>query len=127
MQAFYQYRELLFSIAYRMLGSASDSEDMLQETFIRWQASFGEDIRSHRAFLVTVISRLCIQHLDSARQRREEYVGQWLSEPIFTGERSDPSASSRMNESLSMAFLLLLKKLTPTERAAFFIARGLRL
>src|SRR6266446_6584824 len=74
---FDQYRSLLFSIAYRMLGSVTDAEDMLQETFIRWQQSARENIRSPRAFLVTIISRLCINHLQSARVQREEYVGQW--------------------------------------------------
>jgi len=104
-----------------MLGSAADAEDMLQETFIRWQQSPQTEIESSRAFLVTIVSRLCLQQLESARARREEYVGQWLPEPIFTGQRSDPSESYRMNESLSMAFLLLLEKLTPAERAAFLL------
>lgn len=119
--AFNQYRELLFSIAYRMLGSAADAEDMLQETFIRWQQSAQTEIESPRAFLVTIISRLCIQQLESARVKREQYVGQWLPEPIFTGEHSDPAESTRMQESLSMAFLLLLEKLTPAERATFLL------
>lgn len=119
--AFNQYRQLLFSIAYRMLGSAADAEDMLQETFIRWQQSAQTEIESPRAFLVTIISRLCIQQLESARVKREQYVGQWLPEPIFTGEHSDPSESTRMQESLSMAFLLLLEKLTPAERATFLL------
>src|SRR5713226_9347447 len=74
---FDQYRGLLFSVAYRMLGSVADAEDMLQETFIRWQQAPNNDIRSPRAFLITIISRLCINHLQSARVRREEYVGQW--------------------------------------------------
>ncbi len=78
---FDQYRSLLFSVAYRMLGSVADAEDMLQETFIRWQNAPDEEIRSPRAFLVTIISRWCINHLQSARVRREEYVGQWLPEP----------------------------------------------
>src|SRR4051812_11661762 len=79
---FDQYRSLLFSVAYRMLGSVADAEDMLQETFIRWQQAAHDDIRSPRAFLVTIISRLCITHLQSARVQREEYVGQWLPEPL---------------------------------------------
>jgi RNA polymerase sigma-70 factor (ECF subfamily) len=120
LNTFESYRELLFSIAYRMLGSAADTEDMLQETFIRWQQTQSE-VESPRAFLVTIISRLCIQQLESARAKREEYVGQWLPEPIFTGHFSDPSATSRMNESLSMAFLLLLEKLSPAERATFLL------
>ncbi len=73
---FDQYRSLLFSIAYRMLGSVADAEDMLQDTFIRWQQSAEDSIRSPRAFLVTIVSRLCINHLQSARVQREEYVGQ---------------------------------------------------
>jgi len=121
LEIFHQYKDLLFSIAYRMLGSAADAEDMLQETFIRWQQSTQTEIESPRAFLVTIISRLCLQHLESARVKREEYVGQWLPEPIYTGEHSDPSATSRMQESLSMAFLLMLEKLTPAERAAFLL------
>jgi RNA polymerase sigma-70 factor (ECF subfamily) len=118
---FSQHKPLLFSIAYRMLGSVADAEDKLQETFIRWQRSSLAEIESPRAFLVTVISRLCIQHLQSARLKREEYVGQWLPEPILTGDDSDPSGTFQMQESLSMAFLLLLEKLTPIERAAFLL------
>ena len=119
--AFSQYRSLLFSIAYRMLGSVADAEDMLQETFIRWQKSSDEEIRSPRAFLVTIISRLCINHLQSARVQREEYIGQWLPEPLLTGPESDPSERFRVDESLSMAFLVLLERLTPMERAVFLL------
>jgi RNA polymerase sigma-70 factor (ECF subfamily) len=118
---FDQYRSLLFSVAYRMLGSVADAEDMLQETFIRWQQAPDDDIRSPRAFLVTIISRLCINHLQSARVQREEYVGQWLPEPIVTGPGSDPLAVIRVDESLSMAFLVLLERLTPVERAVFLL------
>ena len=118
---FDQYRSLLFSVAYRMLGSVADAEDMLQETFIRWQQTPDEDIRSPRAFLVTIISRLCINHLQSARVQREEYVGQWLPEPIVTDPGSDPLGIIRVDESLSMAFLVLLERLTPVERAVFLL------
>jgi RNA polymerase sigma-70 factor, ECF subfamily len=86
---FDQYRSLLFSIAYRMLGTVVDAEDMLQESFIRWQQATADEIRSPRAFLVTIVSRLCINQLQSARVRREEYVGQWLPEPVVTGVGSD--------------------------------------
>ena len=119
--AFDQYRSLLFSVAYRMLGSVADAEDMLQETFIRWQQAPEEEIRSPRAFLVTIISRLCINQLQSARVQREEYVGQWLPEPIVTGPGSDPLELVRVDESLSMAFLVLLERLTPVERAVFLL------
>jgi RNA polymerase sigma-70 factor (ECF subfamily) len=118
---FDQYRGLLFSIAYRMLGSVADAEDMLQETFIRWQQSTSEDIKSPRAFLVTIISRLCINHLQSARVRREEYFGEWLPEPIVTNIASDPFGILKIDESLSMAFLVLLERLTPLERAVFLL------
>jgi len=118
---FDQHRSLLFSIAYRMLGSVADAEDMLQETFIRWQQAREEDVRSPRAFLVTIISRLCITHLQSARARREEYVGQWLPEPLVTNPGSDPLQIIHVDESLSMAFLVLLERLTPVERAIFLL------
>src|SRR5258708_1136568 len=118
---FDQYRSLLFSIAYRMIRSVADAEDMLQETFIRWQQSVDEKIESPRAFLVTIISRLCINHLQSARVRREEYVGEWLPEPIVTDPSSDPFGIIKVDESLSMAFLVLLERLTPIERAVFLL------
>src|ERR1700751_4502323 len=118
---FDQYRALLFSIAYRMLGTIADAEDMLQETFIRWHQSAEQDIRSPRAFLVTIISRLCMNHLQSARVQREEYVGQWLPEPILTDPNSDPLKTLKIDESLSMAFLVLLERLTPVERAVFLL------
>jgi RNA polymerase sigma-70 factor (ECF subfamily) len=118
---FNQYRGLLFSIAYRMVGSVADAEDMLQETFIRWQQARDDDIRSPKAFLVTIISRLCINYLESARVRREEYVGQWLPEPLVTDPRSDPLGIIRLDESISMAFLVVLERLTPVERAVFLL------
>jgi RNA polymerase sigma-70 factor (ECF subfamily) len=122
---FSQFRGLLFSVAYRMLGSVADAEDMVQETFIRWQEAAKEEIRSPRAFLVTVITRLSINQLQSARVRREEYVGEWLPEPLVTdargGPESDPFGALKADESLSMAFLLLLERLTPIERAVFLL------
>lgn len=118
---FNRYRGLLFSIAYRMLGSVADAEDMLQETFIRWQQSSEGEVQSARAFLVTVVSRLCINHLQSARVRREEYVGQWLPEPLVTEPNIDAYSLLRIDESLSMAFLVLLERLAPVERAVFLL------
>jgi RNA polymerase sigma-70 factor, ECF subfamily len=118
---FQRHRAVLFSIAYRMLGSVADAEDMLQETFIRWQQCSDVEVKSPQAFLVTVISRLCINHLQSARVRREQYVGQWLPEPLLTGAEGSSDAQSAVDESLSMAFLLLLERLTPTERAVFVL------
>jgi RNA polymerase sigma-70 factor, ECF subfamily len=119
--AFNQYRGLLFSIAYRMVGSVADAEDMLQETYIRWQQASDGDIRSPKAFLVTIVSRLCINHLQSARVQREEYVGEWLPEPLATDPGSDPLGILRADESLSMAFLVMLERLTPVERAVFLL------
>jgi RNA polymerase sigma-70 factor (ECF subfamily) len=119
--AFNQYRSLLFSIAYRMVGSVADAEDMLQETFIRWQQTPDGDIRSPKAFLITIVSRLCINHLQSARMKREEYVGEWLPEPLATNPGSDPSGVLQADESLSMAFLVMLERLTPVERAVFLL------
>jgi RNA polymerase sigma-70 factor (ECF subfamily) len=118
---FDQYRGLLFSIAYRMLGSVADAEDMLQEAFIRWQQSGADDVRSPRAFLVTIMSRLCLNQLQSARVQRQEYVGEWLPEPIVTDPGSDPFGLIKIDESLSMAFLVLLERLTPIERAVFLL------
>ena len=118
---FDQYRGLLFSVAYRMLGSVADAEDMLQETFLRWQQASIEEIRSPRAFLVTIISRLSINHLQSARVEREEYFGEWLPEPLLTNDGKDPLSLLRMDETLSMAFLVLLQRLTPVERAVFLL------
>jgi RNA polymerase sigma-70 factor (ECF subfamily) len=116
-----EYRPLLFSIAYRMTGSVADAEDMLQETFIRWQEARRSDVVSAKAFLVTIVTRLCINHLQSARVQREQYVGQWLPEPIATGPEGDPSLVVGTDDSLSVAFLVLLERLTPAERAIFLL------
>ena len=120
-ETFARYRGLLFSVAYRMLGSVADAEDMLQEAFIRWQRSGDQEIESPRAFLVTIVSRLCINHLQSARVQREEYVGEWLPEPVVTDVLSDPYEILKIDESISMAFLLLLERLNPVERAVFLL------
>ncbi len=119
--AFEEHRALLFSIAYRMLGSIADTEDVLQETFLRWQGASSGDIRSPRAFLVTIVSRLCINQLESARSRREEYVGEWLPEPLRTEPGRIASKLLEVDESVSMALLLLLEKLAPAERAVFVL------
>jgi RNA polymerase sigma-70 factor (ECF subfamily) len=119
--AFNQYRGLLFSVAYRMLGSVADAEDMLQETFLRWQQAAAGEVQSARAYLVTIITRLCINQLNSARVRREEYVGEWLPEPLVSDPESDPMGLVKVDESLSMAFLFLLERLTPMERAVFLL------
>lgn len=120
-EVFETHRPRLFAIAYRMLGSAADAEDVLQEACIRWLQSSREQIQSPEAFLVTIVSRLCINHLQSARVKREQYFGEWLPEPILTGQAGDPSAAAQMDESLSIAFLAVLERLTPTERAVFLL------
>jgi RNA polymerase sigma-70 factor, ECF subfamily len=119
--AFEHHRGLLFSIAYRMLGSVADAEDALQDAFIRWQRASETDVRSPKAFLVTIVSRLCINHLQSARVQRETYVGEWLPEPLVTDPGSDVSRIAQVDESVSMAMLLLLERLTPVERAVFLL------
>ncbi|MBZ5492275.1 MAG: RNA polymerase sigma-70 factor [Acidobacteriia bacterium] len=118
---FLKWRPLLLSIAYRMLGSLADAEDILQDAFLRWQQASSGEIRSPKAFLVTVVTRLCINHLQSARVQREQYVGEWLPEPVVTSAGNDPSLPPQMDESLSLAFLFLLERLTPVERAVFLL------
>jgi RNA polymerase sigma-70 factor (ECF subfamily) len=121
-ETFEAYRPYLFSIAYRMLGSAMDAEDMVQETYIRSSAAPKEPIRSLKAYLTTIISRLCIDQLNLARRKREQYVGPWLPEPILTAsEVSDPQEHVELEESISLAFLLLLEQLQPFERAVFLL------
>ena len=118
---FNDHRPVLFSIAYRMLGTVMDAEDMVQETFVRWQKSDRAIIESPKAWLSTVITRLCINHLKSARVQRETYVGPWLPEPLISGLNSDPAENARLSDSISLAFLVLLESLTPTERAVFLL------
>src|ERR671935_2961360 len=116
-------RPLLFSIAYRMLGSASEAEDIVQEAFLRFHRATeeGEKIDSPKAFLSTVTTRLSIDHLRSARVRRESYTGTWLPEPLVTGEEPDVADHAETADSLSMAFLVLLESLSPVERAVFLL------
>lgn len=111
-------RPILFAIAYRMLGSVMDAEDVVQDAFLRWQEAPETDVRSPRAYLTTIVTRLAINHLRSARSQRETYVGPWLPEPIVTEETPD---NVELAESLSMAFLVLLERLSPVERAVFLL------
>ncbi|MEO1299580.1 MAG: sigma-70 family RNA polymerase sigma factor [Cyanobacteria bacterium J06636_16] len=121
LEDFNQQRSHLFAIAYRMLGSVMDAEDMVQETFLRWQRASESVIRTPKAYLTTVITRLCIDYLRSARVQREQYIGPWLPEPIVTSQGADPIALAELSESLSMAFLVLLERLSPLERAVFLL------
>ncbi|HEX9077306.1 MAG TPA: RNA polymerase sigma-70 factor [Anaerolineae bacterium] len=120
-EQFNQQRPLLFSIAYRMLGSAMDAEDMVQETFLRWQQASDDDIQSPKAYLSTILTRLCIDDLRSAQKQREEYIGPWLPEPVLTTENTTMTDTLELAESLSMAFLVLLESLAPIERAVFLL------
>src|SRR5215467_8886350 len=123
-ESFENYRSYLFSIAYRMLGSAMDAEDMVQETYLRYQATPPETIGSLKAFLTTIISRLCVDQLHLAYRKRQQYLGPWLPEPINTPETLDTiSPEERVDrvESVSMAFLLVLEQLQPVERAVFLL------
>src|SRR5207248_6555148 len=100
-----------------MLGRATDAEDIVQEAFLRWLQASDEEIQSPKAFLSTVVTRLCIDQLRSARAQREQYVGSWLPEPIPTGQRQDLTETAILAESLSFAFLVMLESLGPLERA----------
>lgn len=121
LQVFDQHRPLLFAMAYRMLGSSADAEDVLQETFIRWQQTTELNIESPRALLVTILTRLAINHLQSARVQRELYFGSWLPEPLVTKPQQNPLMAFEIDESVSLAFLLLLERLTPVERAVLIL------
>jgi len=122
-QDYWEFRPLMFSIAYRMTGSISDAEDIVQEAFLRLTRALrdGTSIDSPKAFLATVTTRLAISHLRSARVRRESYVGAWLPEPLLADPEPGPAERAEMSDSLSMAFLVLLESLTPTERAVFLL------
>ena len=119
--SFAEHRPLLFSIAYRMLGSSADAEDVLQDAYLRWQRAKDVDVRSPKDYLSTTVTRLAMDHLRSARVRREVYVGPWLPEPLVGVDAHDPLAAATLAESLSTAFLVLLERLTPTQRAAFLL------
>ena len=120
-RVFEEQRGYLFSIAYRLLGTVSDAEDVVQDAFLRWNQVLQEEVRSPRTYLATVVVRLCMDQLRSARAKREVYVGPWLPEPLITTGRSDLTDGIVLRESLSFAFLLMLEKLAPLERAVFVL------
>jgi RNA polymerase sigma-70 factor (ECF subfamily) len=115
------HRQKLFGVAYRMLGSASEAEDVVQDAWLRYDAAAKDSIRSPEAFLTTIVTRLCLDRLKSARATREEYVGPWLPEPLLTDGRVGPEQSAALAESVSLAFMVLLETLTPEERATFLL------
>jgi RNA polymerase sigma-70 factor (ECF subfamily) len=123
--AYAEYRPLLFSIAYRMIGSVSEAEDIVQETFLRFHRADTEQVESPKAYLSAITTRLAIDHLRSARVRRETYVGPWLPEPLVTDDSdalgADPARHAETADSLSLAFLVLLERLSPVERAVFLL------
>jgi RNA polymerase sigma-70 factor, ECF subfamily len=119
-EEFEELRPLLFAIAYRILGSVAEAEDAVQETWLRYEASPTQP-RSAKAFLSAVVTRVAIDMLRSARVRREAYVGQWFPEPLLTDPYEDPARSAELADSVSIAALLLLERLTPLERAVFVL------
>ena len=127
--AFDRHRRLLFSVAYQMLGSVTDAEDVVQDTWLRWSATDRADVADPRAYLVRITSRLALDRLGSARSRRESYVGPWLPEPLLTASSPvasaapppDPDDAAVLGEQVSLALLVVLETLSPAERAVFVL------
>lgn len=118
------YQRLLFALAYRLVGTVSDAEDLVQETFWRWQRVQTEGqtpLSSPKSWLTTTLTHLCIDHLRSARVQREEYLGPWLPEPVLTTGEDDPANHAVLADTLSLAFLTVLERLNPVERAIFLL------
>ena len=116
---FVTHRGLLFTVAYEMLGSAADAEDVLQESWLRWAAVDHDEVREPRAYLVRIVTRQALNHLRTVSRRREDYVGEWLPEPLLTSP--DVADDVELAESVSIAMLTVLETLTPTERAVFVL------
>ena len=127
MESFESLRNYLFAIAYRMLGSVMEAEDMVQEAWLRWDRKDRSAVQNPKPFLAKTITRLCLDRLKSAQAKREQYVGEWLPEPIMTQRSADlnnwaePDKTVELAESLSFAFLHMLERLTPAERAVFLL------
>ncbi|HEX8616936.1 MAG TPA: RNA polymerase sigma-70 factor [Thermoanaerobaculia bacterium] len=120
-EEFEAYRALLFSIAYRMTGSAADAEDLVQDAFVRYASADREVVRDVKAFLVTILTRLALDRLKSAQKQREEYIGPWLPEPVLTGIDGDPYARATRDEQIEFALLRTLERLSPQERAVLLL------
>ncbi len=126
---FDRHRRLLFGVAYQMLGSVADAEDVVQDAWLRWTAADRSDVADARAYLVRIATRLALDRLDSARARRETYVGPWLPEPLLTGAAPvasgvpprDPEEAAELGEQVSLALLVVLETLSPAERAVFVL------
>ena len=127
--AFEQHRRLLFTVAYQLLGSVADAEDVVQDTWLRWSATDRADVADPRAYLVRIASRLALDRLGSARSRRESYVGPWLPEPLLTASSPvasaapppDPDDAAALGDQVSLALLVVLETLSPAERAVFVL------
>lgn len=119
-ELFQSHRQRLFAVAYRLLGSATDAEDVVQDAWLRSSAARPDDLRSPVAYLTTIVTRLCLDRLKSARATREEYIGPWLPEPVVADE-AGPERAAALAESVSIAFLVLLEALTPEERGVFIL------
>ena len=120
-EAWRDHRRYVLDVAYRMLGSVSDAEDVVQEAFARLLKQDPDQIQDVRGWLVVVATRLCLDQLRSARTKRESYVGPWLPEPVIDGETDDPADRITLDDSVRMAMLVVLERLTPAERATFVL------
>ena len=129
LEQFDRHRRLLFSVAYQMLGSVADAEDVVQDTWLRWSATDRGEVTDPRAYLVRITSRLALDRMDSARVRRESYVGPWLPEPLLTRggtvaaapQATEPEDAAELGEQVSLALLVVLETLSPAERAVFVL------
>lgn len=119
--AFESHRARLYGVAYRMLGSRSDAEDVVQDAYLRWHRATTDDIRSPEAWLITTVTRLSIDRLRQAKVERETYKGPWLPEPLMTAEAPPADVHTELASSLSVAFMVVLERLAPEERAAFLL------
>jgi RNA polymerase sigma-70 factor, ECF subfamily len=119
--AFEEHRRHLFGVAYRMLGSVAEAEDAVQEVYLRWQGRERSDIASPRAYLTTIVTRICLDQLKAARTRRENYVGLWLPEPLLEEPAHSPADALEVADDLTYSLLLMLERLSPLERAAFLL------
>ncbi|HVG22772.1 MAG TPA: RNA polymerase sigma-70 factor [Thermoanaerobaculia bacterium] len=120
-EEFEAYRALLFTIAYRMTGSAADAEDLVQDAYVRFASTDRDVVRDVKAFLVTILTRLALDRLKSAQKQREEYIGPWLPEPVLTGIDGDPYARATRDEQIELALLRALERLSPQERAVLLL------
>ena len=120
-QVFNQHRNLLFSVAYRILGTAADAEDAVQDAWIKWSAADRAQVAEPKAYLTRIVSNVALERLRSTRYQRETYVGPWLPEPLMTDPAPDPSEQAEMSDSLSIAFLAVLESLSPVERAVYLL------